>query len=139
MSASAFLAARSFAVVGASPDRTKFGNKVLHWYAANRLPVVGINPKVAEIDGIACHPSLAALAAESSGNLTGVSVSFVTPPAISESVLRQAADLGVTHVWFQPGSEPNDWPRLAKDLGVTAIGGGPCVLRVDPATLAPRL
>ncbi|KAJ1721857.1 hypothetical protein LPJ53_003677 [Coemansia erecta] len=141
MSASAFFAARSFAVVGASPDRAKFGNQVLHWYAANRLPVAGINPKVPEIDGIACHPSLAALAAAagSSGKLAGVSVSVVTPPAVSESVLRQAADLGVTHVWFQPGSEPDGWALLARELGITAIGGGPCVLRVDPATLTPRL
>jgi predicted CoA-binding protein len=43
--------------------------------------VVGVNPNATEIDGIPCVPSLKELA-----NAAAVSVSVVTPPAVSEKV-----------------------------------------------------
>jgi predicted CoA-binding protein len=48
MSALSFFKATEFAVVGASADPTKFGNKVLKWYRYHQLPVIPINP-VSEI------------------------------------------------------------------------------------------
>lgn len=39
-----FFASSRYAVVGASTDRAKFGNKVLRWYQAHGLPVSPINP-----------------------------------------------------------------------------------------------
>ncbi|KAJ1901718.1 hypothetical protein LPJ66_000567 [Kickxella alabastrina] len=137
MSNAFFSLSRAFAVVGASADRTKFGNKVLRWYINNGLSVTPINPKASEIEGIKCEPSLTALLAASSdlGSLENVSVSVITPPTVSESVIEEAAGLGVKRMWFQPGSEPVNLSELAENLGVSVIGNGPCILRVDTTTL----
>ena len=54
----AFLASAAFAVVGASNDRAKYGNKVLRCYQQHGKPVVGVNPKLAEVEGVPCHASL---------------------------------------------------------------------------------
>jgi len=45
-----FLAGNSFAVVGASTDRQKYGNKVLRCYMDNGYTVYPINPKATEVE-----------------------------------------------------------------------------------------
>ncbi|MEQ1632769.1 MAG: CoA-binding protein, partial [Planctomycetota bacterium] len=54
----AFLAQGSFAVVGASTDRQKYGNKVLRCYLQHAHPVVAVNPKATEVEGTPAFASL---------------------------------------------------------------------------------
>ncbi|KAJ3399703.1 hypothetical protein HDV05_001571, partial [Chytridiales sp. JEL 0842] len=89
MSAQSFFSkATSYAVVGASADPSKFGNKVLKWYIQHNLPVVPVNPKSPEIESIPCITSLSALPSPST-----TSVSVITPPAVTLSVLKEAQKL----------------------------------------------
>ncbi len=118
----AFLAGDSFAVVGASTDRAKYGNKVLRVYLQNGRTVYPINPKEAQVEGLTSYPDLASLPERVHG------VSIVTLPAVTERVLQQAADAGIHFVWMQPGAESPGWAERAEELGLVAIGGGPCVL-----------
>ena len=118
----AFLAEGPFAVVGASRDRGKYGNKVLRAYLQQGLEVYPVNPREKEIEGLPAWPDLESLP----GPVRGVSI--VTPPAVTEQVVRQAAAAGVRRVWMQPGAESPEALRLAGQLGLEAIGGGPCVL-----------
>lgn len=53
-----FLSASRFAVVGASSNRAKFGNKVLRAYLAHDKVVYAVNPTEEEIEGIVCVKSL---------------------------------------------------------------------------------
>lgn len=117
-----FLAGDAFAVVGASTNRAKYGNKVLRAFLQAGRKTFPVNPKETAVEGEACFPDLAALPQLVDG------VSIVTPPAITEGVLRQAAAIGIRRVWMQPGAEPEDWQARADELGLIAIGGGPCVL-----------
>ncbi|KAJ1645772.1 hypothetical protein J3B02_001737 [Coemansia erecta] len=131
-SASSFFASKAFAVVGASADRSKFGNKVLRWYKDNGFTVTPINPRDHSIEEIECAKTLEDLAASRQpADLRDLSISVVTPPSVSEKILRDAAKQGARKVWFQPGSEPDNWKMIAEELGVEAIGNGPCVLKVD--------
>ena len=57
----AFLGATSFAVVGASTDRSKYGNKVLRCYVQHHRKVFPVNPKAPEVEGLRAYPSLSAL------------------------------------------------------------------------------
>ena len=118
----AFLDGRVFAVVGASNDRNKFGNKVLRAYLQQGRRVFPVNPAETIVEGLSSYPNLASLPELVHG------VSIVTPPQVTEEILKQAAAGGIGHVWIQPGAEPNDWQALADQLGLSAIGGGPCVL-----------
>ena len=47
-----FLASGPFAVVGASTDRSKYGNKVLRCYQQHGHEVYPINPKAPEVEGL---------------------------------------------------------------------------------------
>ncbi|KAJ1832990.1 hypothetical protein LPJ63_003109 [Coemansia sp. RSA 2711] len=131
-----FFASSRYAVVGASADREKYGNKVLRWYVERGLAVTPVNPRADAIEGLACAASLAALGLDAAG-MRATSVSVVTPPHASAAVLREAARLGIRHVWFQPGSEPPDFAQLAAELGVHVLGNGACIL-VEGAGLLAR-
>jgi predicted CoA-binding protein len=120
----AFLAVGSFAVVGASQDRAKYGNKVLRCYAQHGLPVVAVNPKLSPtpVEDQACFPSLAAIP----GSPRAVSV--VAPPAAAPSIVADAKAAGVEHLWFQPGAEDPGALATARAHGMNVIADGPCLL-----------
>jgi predicted CoA-binding protein len=119
-----FLAEKRFAVVGASPDRAKYGNKVLRCYLQHGRDAVPVHPKEPEVEGRTAYPSLTAIP----GGVGAVSV--ITPPAVTEKVVEEAGRLGVRHVWMQPGAESDAAVRRARELGMNVIAGGPCVLVV---------
>src|SRR3712207_2224258 len=95
----AFLAGKVFAVVGASQDRGKYGNKVLRAYLQDGRPASPVNPHTRKGEGVSSCPALASLRDEVNG------VSNITPPAVRENVLDQAGALGIRRLWMQPGAE----------------------------------
>ncbi len=118
----AFLAAGSFAVVGASADRAKYGNKVLRCYLQHGLPVVAVNPKAVAVEGAAGFASLRDVP-------EGVrAVSVVAPPAAAAGIVADAVARGIRHLWFQPGAEEAGALAVAQQAGVQVIAGGPCLL-----------
>ena len=117
-----FLAGKRFAVVGASQDREKYGNKVVRVYQQNGLDVVPINPKAAEVEGLPAFPDLASLLHPVDG------ISIVTPPAVTEKAVEQAVKLGIKNIWMQPGAESPRAVELAEHAGANVIAGGPCIL-----------
>lgn len=119
-----FLAVGSFAVVGASADRHKYGNKVLRCYLQHDLPVVGVHPRLAEVEGVRCVPRLT--------DVEGAppAVSIVAPPAAAAGIVQDAIEKGVAHLWFQPGAEDAAAVAVARAAGLSVIEGGPCVLVV---------
>ena len=119
-----FLAERRFAVVGASNDRSKYGNKVLRCYLQHHRDAVPVHPKEADVEGRKAYASLSAI----EGGVGAVSV--ITPPAVTEKVVEEAGKLGIRHVWMQPGAESATAVARARELGMNVIAGGPCVLVV---------
>ncbi|KAJ1561250.1 hypothetical protein HK405_004485 [Cladochytrium tenue] len=143
----AFFGSARFAVVGASADPAKFGFKLTRWYgcADSALSVKGLvqeesKDKTPSILGVPCAASLRALP-----DPRTISLSVVTPPAVTLAVLNDARDLGVPLVWLQPGAEASpevaEWLRAhAAAVTPTApsvvISGGPCVLVLGDGALA---
>ncbi|HJV49509.1 MAG TPA: CoA-binding protein [Geothrix sp.] len=119
-----FLSADAFAVVGASTDRSKYGNKVLRCYQQHGREVYPINPKAPEVEGLRAYPTLASLPVKVKA------ISVITPPAATEQVVREAAAAGVSHIWMQPGAESDAAIRTAESLGLSVIAEGPCLLVV---------
>jgi uncharacterized protein len=117
-----FLAGKRFAVVGASTDREKYGNKVLRVYQQNKLEVVPINPKADEVEGLKAHPDLASVP----GSIDGVSI--ITPPKVTEYVVAEAVQRGIKNIWMQPGAESVVAVEAAESSGANVIAGGPCIL-----------
>jgi len=119
-----FLAGEPHAVVGASRDRAKYGNKVLRVYQQTQRPVFPVNPAGGEVEGLEAYPSLSAIPQTIYG------VSIITPPAVTEQVVAEAIELGVMRIWMQPGAESDEAIRRAEDAGATVIAGGACILVV---------
>jgi predicted CoA-binding protein len=117
-----FLAGKRFAVVGASQDRSKYGNKVLRVYQQNNLDVVPINPSVTEIEGLTAYRDLASVP----GDIDGVSI--ITPPAVTERIVQDAINRGIKQIWMQPGAEHTGAIQAAEAAGANVISGGPCIL-----------
>lgn len=118
----AFLAGSPHAVVGASRNRDKYGNKVLRAYLQNERAVFAVHPSLDEIEGLAAYRNLASLPQSVHG------VSIITPPPVTERVVEEAAQLGIQHVWMQPGAESDRAVELAQQAGLNVIWGGPCIL-----------
>lgn len=120
----AFLSGDAFAVVGASTNRAKYGNKVLRVYQQNNKTVYPINPRAEAIEGLTAYPDLASLPVVPHG------ISIITPPAITEQVVEQAVALGILHIWMQPGAESAAAVSYGRKNGVNVVAYGPCVLVV---------
>jgi len=108
----------------ASKDRAKYGNKVLRTYIQNNLNVHPVHPKETEIEGLQCYADLSSLPEIPKG------VSIITPPAVTEKVVEEAAKLSIKNIWMQPGAESPAAVSRAEELGLNVIHGGPCVLVV---------
>ena len=95
-----FFDSNHYLVVGASKDRTKFGNKVLRWYIHTHLPVTPVHPELLNIEGISTITDVGqAIAAQKT------SLSIVTPPRVTLSVLQKYVNsINASAFWLQPGS-----------------------------------
>lgn len=117
-----FLKGHRWAVVGASEDRTKFGNITLRELQRRGKKVYPINKRSTQIEGELCYPSLSALPEPVERVLV------VVPPKQGEAVVREAAEAGIGSVWFQPGAESEAALAYCGSRGMVAISGH-CILR----------
>ncbi|MFO0861284.1 MAG: CoA-binding protein [Phycisphaerales bacterium] len=124
----AFLAGEPFAVVGASSNRAKYGNKVLRCYLQHGRAAHPVHPFETEVEGRKAWKSLSALQ-EGLGKPVHA-ISIITPPPVTERIIEEAGKLGIRHVWMQPGAESGAAIARAEELGMNVIAGGACVLVV---------
>ncbi len=117
-----FLGGSPHAVVGASQDRSKYGNKVLRAYLQKNRAVFAVNPTADEVEGEEAYPNLALLPTPVHG------ISVITPPDVTETIVEQAGELGIANIWMQPGAESETAIQRAQELGMNVIAGGPCAL-----------
>ena len=94
-----FMASRKFAVIGATDNPEKYGNQIIKNLRDRGYEVYPVNPRLKEIEGIRCYPSLADIPVKVD------IVDFVVPPEVTESVLKECLELGLDRIWLQPGSE----------------------------------
>jgi predicted CoA-binding protein len=119
-----FLDAGRFGVVGASADRSKYGNKVLRCYQMNGLAVVPVNPKETAVEGLAAVPSVAELPDDV------LSISIITPPRVTETVVTEAIAKGIKNIWMQPGAESPTAVKKCTENGINVVADGSCILVV---------
>ncbi len=106
---------KTVAVIGASNDRRKFGNRAVRAYRAEGWDVYPINPHAAEIEGLRAYPSILDVP---------VAVDRATvylQPEVTLSVLDEVARKGVRELFLNPGSESSEVVRRAEELGLLPI------------------
>ena len=90
------------ALVGASNEPQKFGNRIYLDLRSKGYDVVPVNPKDKQIEGDRAYASIGMME-----ELPDI-VNFVVPPPIAMKVAQEAVELGIKHLWFQPGSESDE-------------------------------
>lgn len=94
-----FMSQKKFAVVGATDNPEKYGNRIVINLKSRGYEVYPVNLKLKELEGLSCYPHLADIPVKVDV------VDFVVPPAATEEILKQCKALGLNRVWLQPGSE----------------------------------
>ena len=120
----AFFSSPAFGVVGASKHKSKYGNKVLRSYMKNDHVVYPVNPKEDVIEGLNCYESVSELPKEVK------SISIITPPKVTEQVVKEAINKGIKNIWMQPGAESKEAIDTCLAHHINVIAGGPCILVV---------
>jgi len=117
-----FLKATTFAVAGASRDRSKYGNRVFRALLESGRVVFPVNPTAMLIEGEKAFPTIDAIP------VVPESLSIVTPPHITKQVISQAIVAGVKNIWMQPGAEDLEACLAARQAGLRVIDDGSCIL-----------
>ena len=108
----------TIAVVGASTDRRKFGNKCVRAYKLHGYDVYPVNPDEREIEGLPVYRTLAEVPVAELDR-----VSIYLPPDVCLQVLPELAKKPARQVWFNPGSSNAAVLEKARALGMNAIAG----------------
>jgi predicted CoA-binding protein len=103
------------AVIGASSNPHKFGNRAVRAFLRQGYTVLAINPNEAEVEGLKTYASVL----DVPGPID--MASFYVPPEIGERVIEDVARKGITEVWFNPGAESDALIARARALNIQPI------------------
>jgi len=117
-----FFSSPAFAVLGASTSREKYGNKVLRCYLQHQLTAYPVNPRAKVIEGVTCFEDIKSLP----DNVKSISV--ITPPAITEQIVKDAMAKGIQNIWMQPGAQSYLAIKTCQDAKINVIADGSCIL-----------
>jgi predicted CoA-binding protein len=106
---------KTIAIIGASADRSKFGNKAVRAFVRQGFTVYPVNPKETEIEGLPAFPRIAEVPVRP--NL----ISVYLPPPVLLKVLPDIAARGCDELWLNPGTESDDVLVAAERLGLNVI------------------
>lgn len=123
------LASPTVAVIGAGPDRHKFGNKSVRAHLAAGYTVYPVHPSASIVEGLRAYPSIRDVPASPLDRVT-----VYLPPAIGLQVLPEIAAASPREVWFNPGADSLEVLTKARELGLNVIAGCSIVsLGLSPA------
>ena len=107
--------AKVIAIVGASSNRHKFGNKALRAFRAEGYTVLAINPNEAEVEGIKTYPSV--LDVPQAIDMATVYV----PPDIGQGLLMEFEKKQIPEIWLNPGAESDELLAEARKRKLNVI------------------
>lgn len=106
---------KTVAVLGASRDPAKFGNKAVRAYARQGFTVFPVNPRESTIEGLPAYASLREVPARPD------IVSVYLPPPIALATLPDIAARGCDELWLNPGADAPEVVAAAEALGLPVI------------------
>lgn len=107
---------QSVAILGASADPSKFGNKSLRAHLRQGYDVYPVNPKGGEMEGLTVYRNLAEIPVE---RLDRISVYL--PPHLGLGMIDEIAAKGCRELWLNPGSESSELVAAAEARGLHVV------------------
>ena len=103
------------AIIGASSDRRKFGNRAVRAFQRQGYTVVPISPREAEIEGAKAYRSVL----DVPGTID--MASFYVPAEIGMRVIVEVAEKQIPEVWLNPGAGSEELVKRARELKIEPI------------------
>lgn len=121
-----FMQLKSFAVVGVSRNKDKFGNAIYRDMKANGYKMLAVNPKLDMVEGDRCFAGLGALPEVPQGVILCINPSETVP------VIEEAARLGIKYIWMQQGANSPEGEAKCKELGLNLVSGECIFMFLEP-------
>lgn len=119
-----FLAQKHIAVVGVSRNPKKTANFIYKKLRSLGYSLFAVNPNATSVEGDVCYPDLKSIPVKPDG------VVIITRPEITDSVVKQCAELGISRVWMHKGidaktaSVSENAIKFCRQHHINAIPGG---------------
>lgn len=93
---------KTVAVIGASSDRRKFGNRAFRAYREEGYKVIPINPNERSVEGVSTYPTVMDVPDQ-----IDIATVYV-PPEIGITLLEGFERKQIAEIWINPGAESDD-------------------------------
>lgn len=106
---------KTVAVIGASNDQRKFGNKAVRAFAQQGYRVYPINPHESAIEGLTAYRTIGEVPVRPE------MISIYVPPPVVLRLLPEIAEKGCDELWLNPGADSEEVVAEAERLGLNVI------------------
>lgn len=106
---------KNFAVIGVTPDKSKYGYKIYKRLKEKGYHTFGVSPKYQEIDGNKMYENLDVIPSPIDV------VVFVSNPKYAKEYIGQMRTIGIGYAWMQPGTYNDEILDLMQSHGITPI------------------
>jgi predicted CoA-binding protein len=106
---------KTVAIIGASNDRKKYGNKAVRAFLQQNYAVYPVNPNETEVEGLAAYRTILDVPERPK------MVSLYVPPPVVLKILPDIAAKGCDELWMNPGTESDEALAEAERLGLNVI------------------
>jgi predicted CoA-binding protein len=131
-----FLSQKRLAVAGVSRGGNEAANGIFRKLRDAGYEVYPTNPKAEEVEGVPCYPNLQSIPESIDG------VVVATHPDMTEQVVSECVEIGVTRLWlhrsFGQGSVSDAAVELARENNITIIPGGCPMMFVEPVDIGHK-
>jgi len=110
-----FLKQRRFAVVGSFRNESKYAYQILKTLKNREYEVYPVNPSLKEVDNLICYPSVKDIP------IVCDVANIITSPKITEKIVQECKEKGITRVWLQPGAESHEVIEFCQENNIKVI------------------
>lgn len=109
------LSKKVWAVVGATENPSKYGNKIYKKLKRFGYEVYAVNPNYTEVDGDICYASLSDLPKKVD------CVDVVVAPKFAQKSLEEVIELSIENIWFQPDTFTVEMIDQSEAAGINTV------------------
>ncbi len=105
---------KRWAVVGATPNKEKFGNKLFNKLLSRGYDVYPVNPTYDEVEGHKAYKDVLSLPEVDC-------IDVVVPKKLAMGIIDMAVEKNIKNVWFQPHTYDDEIIAYAKSKGLNVV------------------
>jgi len=110
-----FLRQKRFAIIGSFSSKEKFAYRILVDLMKKGHEVFPVNPRLSEVEGRPCYKTISDIP-------YSVDVAnIVTPPLVTENILKECLQKGIKRAWLQPGAESQAAIKFCHDNDMKVV------------------